>query len=759
MRMSGVLVIATLALAPVADVQSAPAQSAPAGTGQKPPGQPPLPPKPTEPGQPAAATPPAADEDEVNTGWVGSVDVGVRGTTVDGDAARYERYRDLSSGVFLEDARVHREAKGWLFDLRGQHVGYEDQRFVADAVDPGRFKAAFVWDQIPMVLSRTTRTLFTGVGTGTLPIDNVLQAQVQAAPAAIAPVFDQFGREFELKTRRHIADGSVEYSASEALTVSTHVRHTDRKGSIPFGGSFGHSSLVETPAPTRHTTTDFDAGAEYVRDPLLLRAGYTGSWFNNDHTSLTFDNPFRVTDIPATPSMGRLSLAPSNSFVGINGMASVKLPFRSRLMAYGSVALLQDAGDPLIPQTSNTANVTAPLARQTVDGEARTSSVNLRFTSRPKRFTDLTVSYRSYDYDNRTPEFAMSERVAYDNAPSAVAPPVHSEPFSVGRGTFDADFKLTTNGWTSAGIGYTRIEEDRTHRIFTSNTDNVVRLTFDTISRQWFSVRTKYEHAVRRGEGIEQGEAELAAIGEHPEMRHLDVADRDRDRVTIIGSVTPSGFLTTSFTFATGKDDYIDSIFGVRDNTHQVYSLGADYVANEKAGFGVSYSYERYNTLQRSRQANPGVQFEDPSRNWAADSTDKTHSLLVNADVARIANKVDLRLSYDFSRARGRYDYITGPVPDRTLPEEAPVPSTLPTPVELPPTMSEFNRGSVDVMYELTRRVSIGVSYWYDQYRVKDFTLDVDAQPVLAGPQALLMGYMYRPYTGQTTWVRLLYRW
>ena len=37
---------------------------------------------------------------------------------------------------------------------------------------------------------------------------------------------------------------------------------------------------------------------------------------------------------------------------------------------------------------------------------------------------------------------------------------------------------------------------------------------------------------------------------------------------------------------------------------------------------------------------------------------------------ARIADKVDLRFSYDFSRARARYDYITGPVADRTLPEE-----------------------------------------------------------------------------------------
>ena len=99
---------------------------------------------------------------------------------------------------------------------------------------------------------------------------------MQATPSAIAPVFAQFGRQFETKTRRHIADGAMEYFATDALTFTTSFRHTDREGTIPFGGSFGHSSLVEIPAPTQHTLSDVDAGAEYVRDPFLLRGGLHG---------------------------------------------------------------------------------------------------------------------------------------------------------------------------------------------------------------------------------------------------------------------------------------------------------------------------------------------------------------------------------------------------------------------------------------------------------------------------------------------------
>lgn len=712
----------------------------------------------TPPTQPPG-TPSPAVENAPPAGRTGLFDFGVRGSEVDGDAARYERYRDLGDGLFLEDVRAHRDTNGWLLDFLGEHVGRKDQRLAGNAVHPGRFKTWFMWDQIPMLLSKTTRTLYAGVGTGELLIDDRLQALVQAAPATIAPVFEQQSYEFETSTRRHIADAGFEFTPTRAVTVKGNFRRTDREGTIPYGGSFGHSSVVELPAPTNHTLSDVEASAEYTRDPLLLRGGYSGSWFHNDVTSLIFDNPFRAIDIPATPAHGRLSLAPSNSFIGVNGLASFKLPYRTRVTAYASIGTLKDAGDPLMPQTINSSFTTLPVDRSTVEGEARTSAVTLNFVSRPARALDLSVRYRSYEYDNKTPEFALSQRVAYDNTPAAVAPAVHTEPYGVIRHTLDADFKLLPKGYTSAGIGFTRIAEERSHRIFESTADNTLRLTFDAFGRGWFTLRSKYEYGQRRGEGIEQGEEMLAEIGEQPGMRHYDVASRNRNRITVLGTVMPRADFTGTLSVAVGKDDYIESEFGLRDNTHNVYSAGFDYLWLDRVDFGASYSYERYNALNRSRQANPGAQFTDPSRNWAADGTDRVHSFTITTGINRIAEKFDLRLMYDFSRARATYEYITGPVPDRTLPEEVIVPTTLPPPEELPPTLSELQRGTADVIYPLSTRFSLGVSYWYERFNVRDFTLDIDANPDLARGQTLLMGYLYRPYTANTVWGRLIVHW
>ena len=61
------------------------------------------------------------------------VDVGARGTSISGDTARYERYRDLGDGLFLEALRWDGQRKDWLFSVRGVETVYQDQRYAVRA--------------------------------------------------------------------------------------------------------------------------------------------------------------------------------------------------------------------------------------------------------------------------------------------------------------------------------------------------------------------------------------------------------------------------------------------------------------------------------------------------------------------------------------------------------------------------------------------------------------------------------------------------
>jgi MtrB/PioB family decaheme-associated outer membrane protein len=756
MRIRTSLLLVVCGLAPLTALAQVPTAPAPAG--------------PAAPAQSGAAV----EEDALPTTY-GELDFGVRSTSLKGDGARLERYRDLGDGVFLEKARYSSQASGWTFDLGVDHLGRRDQRVSGAAVLPGRLKVWGLWDQIPMLMSRTTRTLFTSTAPNVLEIDNAIQTAVQASAANLNAQLVNL-RQFDLSSKRHIGEGGVQFIGHGGLTLGTTVRRTERDGAIPFGGSFGHGNVVETIAPVVHRLTDLDSNAEFQKGNVLVRGGYTGSWFHNEYTSLTFDNPWRVSDATTASSRGRMALSPSNSFVGVNGLVSYKLPYKSRVNVSASLGSLRDSGEALLPFTVNTLLVSPALDRAKTEGHAETSSMNLVFTSRPTRSVDIDVRYRTYEYNNKTPVFRTLTRVGYDNAVSAVTNVAlqHSEPFGLLRHTFDADFRLSPMSAFSTGVGYGRTREERpagpriagtdhfeAYRLFEHTTDNVFRLSVDSVGNRWFTLRTKYEHAEKRGEGdAVEIAAELSAIGEQPGMRHFDIASRDRNRVTITAATNPVSILTISGSFATGKDDYLESLFGLRDNEHRVYSLGFDVAPSQYYAAGLSYSFEDYQSLSRSRQASPlpSPQFTDASRNWATDTDDRAHSVIAYAEMLDFKQKWDVKLMVDYNRSRGLYRYITGSVPNRTLPEETVIATTLPDPTQLPLVRNRLGRSNLDVVYKISDRWGVGLSAWYERYRVSDFSLDSDALSRLDPAGALVLGYQYLPYTATTYWGRAIYR-
>ena len=265
-----------------------------------------------------ALLPVAASAQEVATSTQsGSIDVGVRGSSLTGDAARYERYRDLGDGLFLETFRWKAQKDGWFLDAGADHAGRRDQRYTVNIVRPGTFKAWGQWDQIPMLLSRTTRSPYSSTVPGEFRLDDAVQLQLQtlssaARPAAVQALVNGSAM-FDLKSKRHSLASAFEFMPTTSSAIKVAVKRTDRTGNQPFGGGFGHSQVVEFAAPIDHQLTDFDASAEVEKGIALFRAGYTGSWFTNNVAQVIWDNPLRATDISGGPSAGRLGLPGSRT--------------------------------------------------------------------------------------------------------------------------------------------------------------------------------------------------------------------------------------------------------------------------------------------------------------------------------------------------------------------------------------------------------------------------------------------------------------
>jgi MtrB/PioB family decaheme-associated outer membrane protein len=684
----------------------------------------------------------------------GTFDVGFRTTDLSGDEARFQRYRDVRDGAFLERFRFARETDRWFVALGADHVGYRDQRYFGEFAAPGKLKASFTWDQVPLFYSVDTRTLFAEAAPGVLRIDDAIQRGIETRSLSLASVAPQ-ATAFDLRSRRHVAAFDLTARPRPNVDVVFKVTHTDREGKQPWGASFGFNHAVEVAAPVDWRTTDLNTAVEWGNGQGLLRLAYDGSWFRNGVQTLVWDNPIKFTDSTyATAyvagdgtSQGRMALWPSSTVHTVSASGAWKLPRRSRATAMVSVGAWRQ-NEPLLPHTINTAIAPIPLARSTAEAEARTVAMHYTFTSRPANSLWLSARYRFDRFDNRTAPFETDEYVRFDQV--VEEGPWATEPYGYTRHNVDVDLSFNPVAFASLKLGYGRGLSDRTFRIFERTTEDAFRASLDVTGTQWVTVRALYEISTRTGSGFDPHL--LEEVGEQPAMRHYDIADRDRSRVTGILTITPVSAIGISASVAAGRDDYGASGFGLRDNRHRVYTVGVDLMPHDALSLGATYGFEKYTALQWSRAATPGPQFTDPTRDWSIDSDDRVHTLSASLEALRLIPRTELRFGYDESRAKAVYLY--GVPANSTL-----FPGGFPASRQLPPVRNRLQTATADLLYFLAKNVGVGITYWHDRYRVDDFALGRGTIDRIDLPGGLLLGYVYRPYTANSVWVRLTYFW
>jgi MtrB/PioB family decaheme-associated outer membrane protein len=697
----------------------------------------------------------------------GQVDFGFRADDLTGDSARYNRYRDLRQGGYLDRFTFEKETMSTFFRAEANNVGYRDQRYFAEFHDIGKVKAVFEWNQVPLFMSagstniqEGSRSLYTHAGNGVLTIDRGIREGLQAAGTAAA-VRDPLiaaavnsSPTLDLRSRRDLGRFNMTYSFNRDVDFKLDVRNTLRSGNqviaFGFGTSPGLNPAVEIPAPMDDRTTDVRGVLEFSNARSLMAVGYTGSWYENGIPLVRFDNPLRATDISAGPASGQAVMWPSNTSFAVTANASHKLAKRTR--ASGAISIGRwSQNEPLAPPTVNTALVAPPLMRASAETRADITSMVYNLNSRPMPNLWLNANYRYYDYDNKSAHWESRALVGDWALGTAIT---ENEPAGWTRHNIDLDASFTPHRYLALGLGYGRENADRTFRIFESTVDDTFRVSLDSVGNQYFSIRNKYEYSTRKGSGFDVHL--LEHVNEQPDMRHYDIANRDRTRVTSSIYLTPAGFLSLNAGVGTGHDDYADSGFGLRDSKSRHWSAGFDVAPTDVVNFGVSYGHEKYTANQYSRnnsQAPGNPQFFDPARDWWIDTDDVVKTLNASVDLIKALPKTDIRLGYDLSDGKAVYVYGLAT-------------NFLPTLNQLAPLKNKLQGGRMDVRYFLRSNVALGVAYHYEDYKVEDFAMGTGTIDRLDARNAggtfastLYSGYLFRPYTAHTAWMRLTYLW
>jgi hypothetical protein len=294
-------------------------------------------------------------------------------------------------------------------------------------------------------------------------------------------------------------------------------------------------------------------------------------------------------------------------------------------------------------------------------------------------------------------------------------------------------------------FGYTRENGNFDHRIFDSTGEDILSVKADAVSTSWMMLRVQYERSTRTGSGL--NEQELLLIGEQPLLRHFDVANRDRDRITTQLDLVPTEALTLSVGGGVGQDGYPDSYFGLRESGFRTFTAGIDVAQANGLGFGGTYTFERYTGAQRSRSATPGAQQADPTRDWTTDSKETVHYFSIYVTPPKITRNTEVRGSYDWADARTNFVY--GVVPG----------GPLPIPSQLPETFNTLQQLRLDARHRLTSRLAATFSYLYEPFDIFDFAFDESVIDGIVQPSTLVMGYVYRPYRASSAIGGIQYSW
>ena len=733
--------ITTIALLGLAAPGAALAQEA-----AKPPAQPttqtPAPPTTQTPAPPAA--PAAADASRsLFEPTAREFLIGGRITSVDGDPARYQRYQDQRDGLLFSNFRysVAKPDGTWDFHARAENVGYRDQEFMGSFNRIGKLSLTGSWQQIPQFYSVDTMTPYTGTG-GTLVLDDATQRAIQNAQANLNAYVPQ-APAFELHERRDIGRVDVVATPTPNLDVTANFTTQKHSGELPWGASFGFNNDVEVALPYDSRANDFTIGTEWTNTRNMLRVAYTGSWFDNLAPTLVWDSPLRLNDIAGTPGRGRMSLWPSNSAQTVSFGGYTKLSQKTRLTGSFSYGLWSN-DEPLEPFTINSAVAPIALPRANADAEAHVFSTNLNLTSRTTDWR-FGARLRNYTYANHMPVTSITQYVAYDGNVSTT-PTGGPDLYAHSRTNFDGDATWTKLMPFALTFGYSHNAGSYDARIIESGGENVFRVSADAVGSSWLTFRTQYQYGSRSGSGLD--ETRLTEIGEHPEMRHYDVADRTRNRFTGQVDIVPSDAWTFSVSTGILKDDFSNSFYGLQDSTGRTLSFAADFHQPNGLGAGGSYNYERYAGLQRSHEGDDSdAQFNDPLRDWTADSTETVHYFSIYASPPRIGRNTEIRFSYDFSHAEGSYLQLI------------PAGSPITPPNQLPNVFNKLQQLHLDVRHRLSTRLAASFSYLYEPLDIYDFAFDPSVVNGIVQPSSLVMGYVYRPYTAHSAVFGLLYHW
>ena len=683
------------------------------------------------------------------------------------------------------------------WEINGTNLGLDSRSVYGEYTRENLFSIYADFDQRVNNLVDDGQTPYSGAGTERLTLPaNWVPASGVGGLTELLPSLQNLTIE---KDRKKYGVGAS-WNLSDLWQLSGNFHHEDKDGTDEFGAIFGSSGGnprgATVPIPHDFDFDEFDVGIAYKGARGHFTLTYNYSSFDNNSTSLVFDNAFANGQWnPASSSaVGALvqgqvgNIFPDNDAWNVNFSGGWNWSSRTRMTVnatYGEMT--QD--EPFLPYTiipALQATVTMPLPRANLNGEIDTTFLNVNLSHRFTNGFDARARFTYDDRDNNSPKDVYA-RIAGDAQTQAQGTHRYPRPYSYEstKFEFDASYRLPRMSKLSAGYKYQDI--DRDYQEVDNTEEHSFHVKLSTMPVDWMSAWAKYTYASRDGGGNDdpfdfasvlaaasaagialdpnatnirqyfgnapflEGEAPdevdmlIAAFLANPTLGNLDffendpilrksyMADRDRDAFTSNFTFYPNNEVQFSLYGRYSEDDYDNSPTGLQDVTRGSLTFDVVYAPSDRFSGHAFFTMEKNDYHQRGFESTG-------SQNKAVALADRLANYGNNFwQVYSEESVFTTGAGFEWEVIEDKFDlnmdltYSDATTDIEPLAEDFAASTRLPAIIPFPDVETRIFR--IQLMGDYKYKDGWGVRgyYWYERFHSTDFALDSIEVNTLAG--------------------------
>jgi len=622
-------------------------------------------------------------------GYTTNVEAGVE--YAHGADAYYGRYTGVDHTGPYGDASASgqwRDASGHYGQYELENLGLASRDATIEVGKEGSYDLKLGYDGQPVEIYDDTATPYRSAAPGQLTLpSNWIYSGSTAGMTQLNPSLSPV----DIESNRRTVSLLGQFPASTHWTLYTDLSHEEQKGTGLTSASF-LTDAVQLPEPIDYETNTIEGGAAWSSRAASLHLAYTGSWFQDNTDSLTFENPY--LPLVAGENLGRLSLPPSNDLQQGSVSGEIVLPvFEATTLSYSASLgrLSQDAG--FLPE-STLPGATVP-AQGALYGDVRLSHYALSLSSRPLSRLYVRGTARYDGRDDHSPVLTLPQIVTDELLGGTATTPRYSEDRTRLEGS--ADYRLWS--WIRAGVAGQYLN---TH----FGPGQVVTYTQDSRASGHLTVTPVSALSFDLQGGSARRDAssffDLAALppGENPLLRAYEYAPRDEEFYSANGTWSPTATISLSVEGRWTDDDYRLSELGLRDGRSRALTSTLAWTPTMSLSLYVDGAYQRLSALQYGSIGEPGAapwQVLDGQYFWNLGAGGRW----------TVSERWDLQVNYTHAITR-EDDNIEAGGAEAVFPEND----------------SDLNSLLIKASYHVSAALSVRLHYVYSTYASNDWALD-----------------------------------